>query len=71
MTDTIFCILSEQREHIYDNLRGIESVRAALSRNDLKLEPYALELKTYTESIARLLNGLPLDPRCEKQPDSN
>ena len=37
MAETIFCIANEQREHIYNNLRGIELVRAALSRNDVRL----------------------------------
>ena len=71
MPETIFCILSEQREHIYDNLRGIDSVRSALARKNLKLEPYATELKTYADNIARLLNALPIDPRCQEQPNSN
>jgi hypothetical protein len=66
MANTIFCILNEQREYIYDNLRGIESVRTALARKNFELERYAVELSTYTESIARLLNALPIDPRCER-----
>ena len=38
-----------------------------MSRANVKLEPYALELKTYTDRIARLLDALPVDPRCESQ----
>jgi len=68
MPNTIFCILREQREHIYDNLRGIESVRSVLSQKDSSLEPYATELRTYADNIARLLHGLPVDPRCDEQP---
>ena len=65
MPNTIFCIPHEQREHIFDNLRGIESLRTVMSRKNFELEQYAAELKTYTDSIARLLNELPIDPRCE------
>ena len=71
MAETIFCIVNEQREHIYNDLRGIELVRTALTRRDTKLERYAAELKTYTESIAQLLNSLPRDPRCQEPSSSD
>jgi len=71
MAETILYIFNEQREHIYNELRGIEHVRTALSTKGFEVERYAAELKIYTESITRLLNGLPRDQRCQEQPGSN
>ena len=64
MAETIFCISKEQREYIYDSLRGLEHVRSVMSAKGLEWEPHATSLHTYTESIAQVLNALPRDPRC-------
>jgi hypothetical protein len=66
MAEIIFCIFNEQRDRIYDDLRGIEDVRTTLSRQGFACEQYASDLKTYTERIVRLLDSLPRDPRCER-----
>jgi hypothetical protein len=67
MAETTFCLSNEQREHIYSNLRGFDHVRTVLSRQDFALKRYAAELKNYTESIARLLDGPPRDLRCQER----
>jgi hypothetical protein len=66
MPKTIYCIVNEQREEIYNDLKGIDSVRTMLAREGFAYEQYAAELKGYTDRIVRLLNGRPRDPRCEQ-----
>lgn len=62
--DLIYCISNEQREHIYDSLRGMDHVRNLMSRGGLEWESHAASLKAYTDQIAQVLNALPRDPRC-------
>ncbi len=62
--DLIFCISNEQREHIYDSLRGLDHVRSLMSRSGDEWQPHAVSLKAFTDQIAEVLNALPRDPRC-------
>ena len=66
MAETIFCIVSEQRQRIYSDLRSIDEIRVMLTRRGLQWQPYEAELRTYVQNITRLLNDLPRDPRCDQ-----
>ena len=66
MAETIFCIVNEQRQRIYSDLKGIDGIRTLLNRQGLEWEPYGAELGTYVQRITQLLDGLPRDPRCEQ-----
>ena len=64
MAELIFCISREQREYIYDSLRGLEHIRSLMNGKGQEWEPQAQALRTYAENIADVLSALPLDPRC-------
>jgi len=66
VSETIFCIVHEQRKSIYSELRSIEEILTMLHRKGLEWEPYRAELGTCVQRITRVLESLPRDPRCEQ-----
>jgi hypothetical protein len=66
MAETIFCIVNEQRQRIYSDLRSIDEIRIMLTRKGLQWEPYEAEIRSCVQNITRLLDSLPRDPRCDQ-----
>jgi hypothetical protein len=63
MSESLFCISHDQRNQVYDALRGIDYIRRRMSRHSYHWDIYATELQTYMDMIARVLNQLAPDPR--------